>query len=164
MIILQKGNHRAHREPGDISPRGEPWPPPSVLTPQSPCTVERAVGVGTLYRDTIYASAATTNVRTKPTRKRISPGDTTPGFTHTHTLQGVHHFRRLRASSQRLYARAGLACVQAYSGAAPASCNRCGCGWAYVGRAHHGRAGHPYAHISPHEKEEDNENTKHLTN
>ena len=63
MIILQKET-TAHRKPGDISPRGEPWPPPSVLTPQSPCTVERAVGVGTLYQDTIYASAATTNVTT----------------------------------------------------------------------------------------------------
>ena len=63
MIILQKETTE-HREPGDISPRGEPWPPPSVLTPQSPCTIERAVGVGTLYQDTIYASAATTNVTT----------------------------------------------------------------------------------------------------
>ena len=48
MIILQKETTE-HRKPGDISPRGEPWPPPSVLTPQSPCTIERAVGVGTLY-------------------------------------------------------------------------------------------------------------------
>ena len=58
-----KGNHRAQGTP-DISPRGEPGPPPGVLTPQSPCTIERAVGVGTLYQDTIYASAATTNVTT----------------------------------------------------------------------------------------------------
>ena len=35
--------------------------------------------------------------------------------------------------------------------------------WAYVGRVHHGRAGHPYAHIGPHVQEKDNELTKHLT-
>ena len=60
MIILQKETTE-HREPGTSAPQGEPGIPPSVLTPQSPCTVERAVGVGTLYQDTIYASAATTN-------------------------------------------------------------------------------------------------------
>ena len=38
--------------------------PPGVLTPQSPCTATRAVGVGTLYRDTIYAATAETNVTT----------------------------------------------------------------------------------------------------
>ena len=63
MIILQKETTE-HRKPGTSAPQGEPGPPPSVLTPQSPCTVERAVGVGTLYQDTIYASAATTNVTT----------------------------------------------------------------------------------------------------
>ena len=61
MIILQEETAE-HREPWTSAPRGEPGIPPSVLTPQSPCTVERAVGVGTLYQDTIYASAATTNV------------------------------------------------------------------------------------------------------
>ena len=57
------GNHRAQETP-NILPSGGAGPPPSVLTPQSPCTIERAVGVGTLYQDTIYASAATTNVTT----------------------------------------------------------------------------------------------------
>ena len=56
MIILHKGPAE-HRDPGTSAPRGEPRTPPNVLTPQSPCTVERAVGVGTLYQDTIYASA-----------------------------------------------------------------------------------------------------------
>ena len=68
MIILQKGNRRAQETP-DISPRGEPGIPPGVLTPQSPCTVERAVGVGTLYQDTIYASAATTKGGTARCRR-----------------------------------------------------------------------------------------------
>ena len=53
MIILQKETTE-HREPGTSAPQGEPGSPPSVLTPQSPCTIERAVGVGTLYQDTIY--------------------------------------------------------------------------------------------------------------
>ena len=61
MIILQK-EITEHREPGTSAPQGEPGPPPSVLTPQSPCTTTRAVGVGTLYQDTIYAAAARTNV------------------------------------------------------------------------------------------------------
>ena len=60
MIILHKGPAE-HRDAWTSAPRGEPGTPPSVLTPQSPCTIERAVSVGTLYRDTIYASAATTN-------------------------------------------------------------------------------------------------------
>eukprot|EP00966_Prymnesium_polylepis_P262280 6058363-Prymnesium_polylepis.2 len=64
----------------DISPRGEPGPPPSVLTPQSPCTVERAVGVGTLYQDTIYASAATTNVSCRSSHRMMySPVHTVGG-------------------------------------------------------------------------------------
>ena len=63
MIILHKGTAK-HRTDRTSSPQGEPDGPPSVLTPQSPCTIERAVGVGTLYRDTIYASAAKTNVTT----------------------------------------------------------------------------------------------------
>ena len=63
MIILHKGPAE-HRDPGTSSPQGEPGTPPSVLTPQSPCTVERAVGVGALYRDTIYAAASGTNVTT----------------------------------------------------------------------------------------------------
>ena len=49
MIILHKGPAE-HRDPGTSSLQGEPGTPPSVLTPQSPCTVGRAVGVGTLYR------------------------------------------------------------------------------------------------------------------
>ena len=61
MIILQFETAE-HREPGTSAPQGEPGPPPSVLTPQSPCTTTRAVGVGTLYQDTIYAAAARTNV------------------------------------------------------------------------------------------------------
>ena len=60
MIILQKETTE-HRKLRTSAPQGEPGIPPGVLTPQSPCTVERAVGVGTLYQDTIYASAATTN-------------------------------------------------------------------------------------------------------
>ena len=63
MIILHKGPAE-HRDPGTSSPQGEPGTPPSVLTPQSPCTVERAVGVGALYQDTIYAAAVGTNVTT----------------------------------------------------------------------------------------------------
>ena len=61
MIILHKGPAE-HRDAWTSAPRGEPGTPPSVLTPQSPCTIERAVSVGTLYQDTIYASAARTNV------------------------------------------------------------------------------------------------------
>ena len=57
MIILHKGTAK-HRTDRTSSPQGEPDGPPSVLTPQSPCTTERAVGVGTLYRDTIYAATA----------------------------------------------------------------------------------------------------------
>ena len=57
MIILHMGTEE-HRDPGTSAPQGEPWTPPSVLTPQSPCTATRAVGVGTLYRDTIYAATA----------------------------------------------------------------------------------------------------------
>ena len=48
MIILQK-EPAEHRDPGTSSPQGEPGTPPNVLTPHSPCTVERAVGVGELY-------------------------------------------------------------------------------------------------------------------
>jgi hypothetical protein len=44
MIILQR-EPAEHREPGISSPQGEPGSPPSVLTPQSPCTITRAVGV-----------------------------------------------------------------------------------------------------------------------
>ena len=68
MIILQKETTE-HRKPWTSAPRGEPGPPPSVLTPQSPCTIERAVGVGTLYRDTIYASAASTRGGTARCRR-----------------------------------------------------------------------------------------------
>ena len=69
MIILQKETTE-HREPGTSAPQGdEPGSPPSVLTPQSPCTIERAVGVGTLYQDTIYASAATTKGGTARCRR-----------------------------------------------------------------------------------------------
>ena len=57
-----KGNHSEHRKPWTSSPQGEPGSPPGVLTPQSSCTTTRAVGVGTLYQDTIYAAAARTNV------------------------------------------------------------------------------------------------------
>ena len=57
MIILQKETEE-HRDAWTSAPQGEPGTPPSVLTPQSPCTEERAGGVGTLYRDTIYAAAA----------------------------------------------------------------------------------------------------------
>ena len=57
MIILHKGTEE-HRTAGTSAPQGEPCVPPSVLTPQSPCTATRAVGVGTLYRDTIYAATA----------------------------------------------------------------------------------------------------------
>ena len=65
MIILQKETTE-HRKPGTSAPQGEPGIPPSVLTPQSPCTIERAVGVGTLYQDTIYASAAPTKGGYRP--------------------------------------------------------------------------------------------------
>ena len=71
-IILHMGTEE-HRDPGTSSPQGEPETPPSVLTPQSPCTATRAVGVGTLYRDTIYAATA----KTKLTQQFVSPGDTT---------------------------------------------------------------------------------------
>ena len=57
MKILHKGTEE-HRTAGTSAPQGEPGVPPSVLTPQSPCTATRAVGVGTLYRDTIYAATA----------------------------------------------------------------------------------------------------------
>ena len=63
MIILHKGPAE-HRDAWTSAPRGEPGTPPSVLTPQSPCTIERAVSVGTLYQDTIYAAAVGTNVTT----------------------------------------------------------------------------------------------------
>ena len=63
MIILHKGTEE-HRTAGTSAPQGEPGVPPTVLTPHSPCTAERAVGVGTLERDTIYAAAAETNVTT----------------------------------------------------------------------------------------------------
>ena len=107
MIILHKGTEE-HREPWTSSPQGEPGPPPTVLMPQSPCTATRAVGVGTLWRDTIYAATAETKLRATGV--------------HTHTHCRGSSLRRLRASSQRLHARArGLACVQAHSGAAPAS-------------------------------------------
>jgi hypothetical protein len=61
MIILQVETTE-HRELRTSAPQGEPGSPPSVLTPQSPCTTctTRAVGVGTLYQDTIYAAAART--------------------------------------------------------------------------------------------------------
>ena len=45
MIILHKGTAK-HRTDRTSSPQGEPDGPPSVLTPQSPCTATRAVGVG----------------------------------------------------------------------------------------------------------------------
>ena len=63
MIILQKETAE-HRTDETSSPQGEPDVPPTVLMPQSPCTATRAVGVGTLGRDTIYAATATTNVTT----------------------------------------------------------------------------------------------------
>ena len=47
MIILHKGTEE-HRKLRTSAPQGEPGPPPTVLTPQSPCTATRAVGVGTL--------------------------------------------------------------------------------------------------------------------
>ena len=47
MIILHKGTAE-HRTAGTSAPQGEPGVPPTVLTPQSPCTATRAVGVGTL--------------------------------------------------------------------------------------------------------------------
>ena len=56
MIILQSETAE-HRTAWTSAPQGEPYVPPTVLTPQSPCTATRAVGVGTLYRDTIYAAA-----------------------------------------------------------------------------------------------------------
>ena len=62
------GEPAEHREPWTSAPQGEPRPPPSVLTPQSPCTATRAVGVGTLYWDTIYAAAGGANVKAKPMR------------------------------------------------------------------------------------------------
>ena len=71
-IILQFETAE-HRIPGTSSPQGEPGNPPSVLTPQSPCTTTRAVGVGTLYRDTIYAAAAETNVTHALLRGVITP-------------------------------------------------------------------------------------------
>ena len=61
MIILHKGTAE-HRTAWTSTPQGEPGVPPTVLTPHPPCTAERAVGVGTLERDTIYAAAAETNV------------------------------------------------------------------------------------------------------
>ena len=149
MIILHKGTEE-HRDAGTSAPQGEPGTPPSVLTPQSPCTATRAVGVGTLYRDTIYAATAKTKLMA------------TGVHTHTHCRGFITSVGSGHLPKGCMRAR-GLACVQACSGAAPASCNRCGCGWAYVGRAHHGRAGHPYAHINPHGQEEDNENTKDST-
>jgi hypothetical protein len=72
MIILQKETAE-HRTAGTSAPQGEPNVPPGVLTPQSPCTIERAVGVGTLYRDTIYAAAAETNVTHALLRGVITP-------------------------------------------------------------------------------------------
>ena len=79
MIILQKETTE-HREPGTSAPQGEPGSPPSVLTPQSPCTATRAVGVGTLERDTIYASAATTNESCRSSHRMMySPVHTVGG-------------------------------------------------------------------------------------
>ena len=72
MIILQKETEE-HRTAGTSSPQGEPNGPPTVLTPQSPCTATRAVGVGTLYRDTIYAATAETNVTHALLRGVITP-------------------------------------------------------------------------------------------
>ena len=63
MIILQKETEE-HRDAWTSAPQGEPGTPPSVLTPHSPSTIKRAAGVGTLYWDTIYASAAETYVTT----------------------------------------------------------------------------------------------------
>ena len=90
MIILQKETTE-HREPGTSAPQGEPGPPPSVLTPQSPCTVERAVGVGTLYQDTIYASAATTNESCRSSHQMMYSPVCTPW--------GGHHSRRVGSAS-----------------------------------------------------------------
>ena len=72
MIILQLETTE-HREPWTSAPQGEPGPPPGVLTPQSPCTTTRAVGVGTLYQDTIYAAAGATNVTHALLRGVITP-------------------------------------------------------------------------------------------
>ena len=72
MIILHKGTEE-HRTAGTSAPQGEPGVPPGVLTPQSPCTATRAVGVGTLYRDTIYAATASTNVTHALLRGVITP-------------------------------------------------------------------------------------------
>ena len=47
MIILHKGTEE-HRTAWTSSTQGEPYVPPTVLTPQSPCTATRAVGVGAL--------------------------------------------------------------------------------------------------------------------
>ena len=63
MIILQKETEE-HRDAWTSAPQGEPGTPPTVLTPHSPSTIKRAAGVGTLYWDTIYASAAETYVTT----------------------------------------------------------------------------------------------------
>ena len=79
MIILHKGTEE-HRTAGTSAPQGEPGVPPSVLTPQSPCTATRAVGVGTLERDTIYASAATTNESCRSSHRMMySPVHTVGG-------------------------------------------------------------------------------------
>jgi len=72
MIILQKETEE-HRDAWTSAPQGEPGTPPGVLTPQSPCTATRAVGVGTLYRDTIYAATAETNVTHALLRGVITP-------------------------------------------------------------------------------------------
>ena len=110
MIILQKETTE-HREPWTSTPQGEPGPPPSVLTPQSSpaCTATRAVGVGTLYRDTIFAATAETEL----TRKRISPGDTTLGSTLTHiaggsSLPSAQGIFPKAACARRARMRAGL--------------------------------------------------------
>ena len=79
MIILHKGTEE-HRTDRTSSPQGEPDGPPTVLTPQSPCTATRAVGVGTLERDTIYASAAKTNESCRSSHRMMySPARTVGG-------------------------------------------------------------------------------------
>ena len=100
---------------------------------------------------------------TKLTWQYASPGDTTQGYTLTRraggsSLPSAQGIFPEAACARRARMRAGL------FGGCSGLLHLVWVRWAYVGRVHHGRAGHPYAHISPHVQEKDNGLTKYLTN
>jgi hypothetical protein len=157
MIILQSATEE-HRTAWTSSPQGEPYGPPSVLTPQSPCTATRAVGVGTLYWDTIYAATAETN-EGQSQRASASARAIPPRGSHSHASQGGHHSIGSGHLPKGNMLRRAHMRARPVRGLLQPPCKRWR-RWAYVGRAHHGRAGHPYAHISPHGQKGDKQNTE----